>query len=108
MKIAVSSADGRTISGHAGLCPEYLIIELNKDQTVRQKVIKLDKEQFLKNVKDKLSMHPEHPLFGIDAFVTQGLGENLHNMLSEDGIQVFKTNESDPLNAINGLNLTMH
>ena len=73
MKIAVTSANGRTISGHAGKCPGYLLYELNSDQTVRQKHIKLDSSEVLKNMSGQLSSHPEHPLFGINAFVTQSL-----------------------------------
>jgi predicted Fe-Mo cluster-binding NifX family protein len=106
MKIAVSSTDGRTITGHEGMCQDYILIEVNKDQTIRQKHIKLEKSQFLKNLTGQLSNQPDHPLAGIDAFITKNMAENLQSILNKDGIKVLKTNETEPLNVINGLDLT--
>jgi len=108
MKIAVTSANGKTICGHAGKCPGYLIYELNKDQTIRQKHIKLSSSEVLKNVMGQLSSHPEHPLFGINAFITQSLGEGLEERLKQDHIFVLLTNETDPLNVVNSLELTLN
>ncbi len=108
MKIAVSSANGRTICGHAGKCPGYLIYELSKDQTIHQKHIKLSSNEVFKNLQGQLSQHPEHPLFGIDSFITQSLGEGLLERLQADGIAVMTTDELEPLNAVNQLQLSMH
>ncbi len=108
MKIAVTSANGRTICGHAGKCPGYLIYELTADQTVHQTRVKLESSQVLKNLHGQLSLHPEHPLYGINTFITQSLGEGLESRLSSDGIQVVQTDQLDPLLVINGLELTMN
>ena len=108
MKIAVTSANGKTICGHAGKCPGFLIYELNKDQTIRQTHIKLSADEVLRNLTGTLSTHPEHPLYGIDTFITNSLGEGLIEKLQNDGIKVLQTDDSDPLTALNQLALTLH
>lgn len=108
MKIAVTSANGKTICGHAGKCPGFLIYEISQNQTIHQTHIKLSKEQTLKNFQGPISSLENHPLFGINTFITQGLGEGLKNRLERDGIQVIQTKDQDPLLAVNRINLTWH
>lgn len=108
MKIAVTSANGRTICGHAGKCPGFLIYEINKDQTIRQTHIKLTREQTLRESSLPISKIPDHPLKGITVFITQGLGEGLINRLQQDNIKVIQTDDFDPLVAINRIELTRH
>ncbi|HHT00017.1 MAG TPA: nitrogen fixation protein [Thiomicrospira sp.] len=96
MKIAITSPNAKTIAGHAGKCPGYLIYNINQDKTVTKSHIKLTKEQVFKNFSGALSQNPQHPLHDIDVFITQGLGDGLANRLSRDNIQVYKTEESDP------------
>lgn len=108
MKIAVTSANGKTICGHAGKCPGFLIYEICKNQTIHQKRIQLSKEQTLRNFSGPLSELVDHPLSGINAFITQGLGEGLRERLEIDGIKVIETNDLDPLLAVNRIELTRH
>lgn len=105
MKIALTSPNGTTLSGHAGKCPGYLVFEIENDKIVRQEHIKLAREQTLRNLEGSLSNHPEHPLHGISAFVTQGLGEGLMNKLQNDQIAVYQTAEADPVNALKQFHL---
>ena len=107
MKIAVSSANGNQISGHADRCATYLMYELTPNQTVRQSRVTLDPTQLLSHLEDRLSAHPEHPLHGIDAFITQSLAQTLNQHLIKDGIQVVQTQEQTPLHVINSLALTL-
>lgn len=95
MKIAITSPNAKTIAGHAGKCPGYLIYEISDDKLSKSH-IKLSKNQVFKNFSGPLSQNPEHPLQGIHLFVTQGLGEGLSNRLAKDNIQVVTTEETDP------------
>ncbi|BCN93795.1 hypothetical protein THMIRHAM_15800 [Thiomicrorhabdus immobilis] len=96
MKIAITSPNAKTISGHAGKCPGYLIYEIDQDKNIKKSHIKLSKEQVFKNFSGALSQNPEHPLYGISVFITQGLGERLSNRLSQDNIRIYTTTEEDP------------
>lgn len=107
MKIAVTSANGRDITGPAGRCPSFLLYELKADQTIRQKHIMLDSNEVLTNTSGPLSANPNHPLAGIDAFITNGLGDGLETRLNHDGISVIETQEIEPLSVINTLTLTL-
>lgn len=96
MKIAITSPNAKKISGHAGRCPGYLLYTIEANQNIRKSHIKLSKEHVFKNVSGPLSKNPEHPLFGIDTFVTQSLGDGLNNRLSKDGIKVCVVESDDP------------
>ena len=103
MNIAITSPNAKTISGHAGKCPGYLIYELDQNKIINKFHIKLTKEQVFKNFTGTLSQTPNHPLHGINIFITQSLGEGLNNRLTQDNIKVLTTSEEDPeviLNAI--------
>jgi len=95
MKIAITSPNAKTIAGHAGKCPGYLIYEI-KDDNITKSHIKLPKEQVFKNFSGTLSQNPNHPLYGINIFITQSLGEGLSNRLTQDNIKVYTTAEEDP------------
>ena len=96
MKIAITSPNAKKISAHAGKCPGYLIYEIDTDQNIQKSHIKLSKEQVFRNFSGPLSQNKNHPLSGINAFVTRGLGEGLNNRLSQDGIKVYVVESDDP------------
>lgn len=105
MKIALTSPNARTLSGHAGKCPGFLVFEITNRQIIQQSHIKPNKEQVLRNLKGSLSNQVDHPLSGINVFVTQSLGEGLQRRLTEQNIEVLQTQENDPINALKTLNL---
>ena len=106
MKVAITSENGKTICGHTGECPGFLMYKLNPDQTIDLQYIKLSESQMLKNMQGSISSHPEHPLYGIDAFVTQSMSTWLMERLKKENINVVQTTETEPLNALNALTLT--
>lgn len=103
MKIAVTSPNAKSISGHAGKCPGFLLYEILANGQYEQTHIKLGKEDVFKNLAGPLSTHPHHPLNGIDVFVTQSLGDGLLSRLERDNIKVIQTQETDPENFIQNL-----
>lgn len=96
MRIAITSPNAKTISGHAGKCPGYLIYDIDDHRNITKSHIKLSKDEVFRNISGMLSLHASHPLSGINAFVTQSLGEGLHRRLSRDGIKVYKVASDDP------------
>ena len=108
MKIAITSTDGRNICGDAENCLGFLIYEICKNQTIHQTHIELTKEQSLKTLSSPLADLPEHPLTGINAFITQGINKELQSRLENDGIKVIQTDDQEPLMALNQIELTRH
>lgn len=101
MRIAVTSQNFKTITGHAGKTRRFLIYELD-NQGQMSEIDRLD-------LPPALSLHEyhgeDHPLFqlGLTALVTQGAGTGFVQRLARHGIQVHVTSESDPVHAVNRL-----
>ena len=96
MKIAITSPNAKTISGHAGKCPGFLLYDIQDNGHMDKTHIKLAKEDVFKNLAGPLSANPLHPLNSIDVFVTQSLGDGLLSRLQRDNIKVIQTQETDP------------
>ena len=98
MRIAVSSQNFRTITGHAGKSRRFIVYEADGGEAPRE-VQRLDLEP-------GMSMHDyrgdDHPLFalGLQALVTQGAGQGFVQRMAQGGIRVYATSESDPLAAV--------
>lgn len=105
MKITITSPNGIRLSGHAGKCPGYLMFEIENRKIIQQTHVKLTREQTLRNLEGPLSSHPDHPLQGIVTFITQGLGDGLIRKLQNDHIDVYQTEETDPITVLKQLNL---
>ena len=101
MRIAVTSQNFKTITGHAGKTRRFLIYELDNAGQMRE-IDRLD-------LPAVMSLHEyqgeDHPLFrlGLTAWVTQGAGTGFVQRLARYGIQVHVTSESDPVQAVNRL-----
>jgi predicted Fe-Mo cluster-binding NifX family protein len=98
MRIAVTSQNFRTITGHAGKSRRFIVYETDGvAEPVEVERLDLPKE---------MSMHeyhgPDHPLFGLGlhALVTQGAGAGFFNRMVRNGIQVVATSASDPVEAV--------
>lgn len=98
MRIAVSSQNFKTITGHAGKSRRFLVYETDGGATPAE-VDRLDLPM-------EMSVHEyqgdDHPLFqlGLAALVTQGAGQGFVQRMARHGIVVHATSESDPLRAV--------
>ncbi|KRT53551.1 NifB/NifX family molybdenum-iron cluster-binding protein [endosymbiont of Ridgeia piscesae] len=96
MKIAVTSQNFRTITGHAGKTRRFLIFGQDENGEV-QELQRLD-------LPKAMSMHEfrgdEHPIFAVDVLITGGCGEGFIRRLGSYGVRVFPTSESDPQTAV--------
>jgi predicted Fe-Mo cluster-binding NifX family protein len=96
MKIAVTSQNRKTITGHAGKCRKFWVYEV-EDNSVRDKhLLELPLSQsFHECDHDAL-----HPLDGVKLLITGGLGLGLQHRLEHKGIVALATAETDPDNAV--------
>lgn len=99
MRIAVTSQNATTVTGHAGRCRRFLVFEVDGGPaSAPPTVVELDETQ---------TFHHAHQLpaalAGIDALITQGMGEGLFQRLTTLGITPVITTESSPALAVAGL-----
>jgi len=94
MRIAVTSQNFKTITGHAGKSRRFLVYEVDAQGTAHE-IERMD-------LPKELSLHEyhqdDHPLFtrNITHLVTQGAGKGFIDRLAQQGIEVYVTSEGDP------------
>lgn len=96
MKIAVTSQNRRTVTSHAGRCRRFWIYEIEGGDILGREMLELPREQ---SFHESRAREP-HPLDGIDALISQGLGEGLIDRLAGMGVRGYLTRESDPDQAV--------
>ncbi len=100
MKIAITSQNFRTITGHAGKTKRFLVFEAEQGgEPVEIQRLDLPKE---------LSFHEfhsggPHPVDGADVIITGSAGYGFVQRLAARGIRVLVTSETDPQRAIRAL-----
>jgi predicted Fe-Mo cluster-binding NifX family protein len=97
VKIAITSQNFRTITGHAGKTTHFLVFEGSAGEALRE-VERLD-------LPAELMMHAfrgtdGHPLQAVDALITGGAGEGFVRRLGAWGVRVAITSETDPTAAV--------
>lgn len=96
MKIAITSQNRKTITGHAGKCRKFWIYEIADKKIVDKTLLELALEQ---SFHESHAAGP-HPLDGIDVLISGGVGQGLIRRLSNMGIQGLVTPETDPASAV--------
>ncbi|GAB4302310.1 MAG: hypothetical protein Kow0096_23710 [Thiohalomonadaceae bacterium] len=97
MRIAVTSQNFRTITGHAGKTRRFLIYEVEAGRLPRE-VARLD-------LPKEMSFHEfhgdgAHPIDGVAAVLTASCGAGFARRLAGRGIRVAVTTLEDPLAAV--------
>jgi len=96
MKIAVTSQDRQTVTGHAGRCRNFWVFTVDDRGIVGKELLELALEQSFHE-----SQHDApHPLDGIDVLITGGMGPGLVARLGRKGIRGLVTRETDPGTAV--------
>ena len=96
MKIAVTSQNFRTITGHAGKARRFMVYTENQQgEWTESDRIDLPKE---------MSMHEfrglSHPIDELDILITASCGNGFIHKMSSRGVDVITTSETDPLLAV--------
>jgi len=97
MRIAVTSQNFRTVTGHAGKSRRFLVFEIERGAAA-QEVARLD-------LPKELAFHEfhgdgAHPVDGVDAVITGSCGAGFARRLLGRGIRVAVTEMEDPLAAV--------
>jgi predicted Fe-Mo cluster-binding NifX family protein len=96
MKIAVTSQNLSTISGHAGRCRKFWIYEVEGKRVARKALLELPLAlRFQACVPDR-----PHPLNAVNVLITAGMKTRLHDNLMQKGILAVSTTETDPDRAV--------
>ncbi|MFW5954483.1 MAG: NifB/NifX family molybdenum-iron cluster-binding protein [Guyparkeria sp.] len=96
MKIAVTSQNRRTVTSHAGRCRRFWVYEVQNGAVVGRELLELPREQSFHESRPGEA----HPLDGIQALISQGMGEGLVRRLAGMGASGYLTDESDPDQAV--------
>ncbi|ABK44449.1 nitrogen fixation-related protein [Magnetococcus marinus MC-1] len=91
MKIAVTSQNKHSVTGHAGKCRKFWIYEIKENAIEGRTLLELPMEQAFHNS----SPHEPHPLDNIQVFITGGMGGGVRQRLTSKGIDCVITEESD-------------
>ena len=92
MKIAVTSQNQRTITGHAGRCRKFLIYQIADGKIFSKDLLELPDELSF----HRSSPHDPHPLDDVAVMITGGMGQGLARRLANKGIMSVITTSMDP------------
>lgn len=95
MKIAVTSQNFRTVTGHAGKTRRFLVYEADGTTVTELQRLDLPKEQSF----HELQGEAPHPIDGVDVLVTASCGDHFIGRMARRGIRVVATGETDPVTA---------
>ncbi len=94
--VAFTTQNRRTITGHAGMCRNFMRFRLAEGAISHLPPLALSMEQRLREAPGAAP----HPLDGVDLLITGGMGAGLREKLTRRGIASLVTAESDPLRAL--------
>jgi predicted Fe-Mo cluster-binding NifX family protein len=96
MKIAVTSQNLSTISGHAGKCRKFWIYEVEGKRVASKSLLELPLAQRFQ----ACAPDSPHPLDAVNVLITGGMKTRLHDNLMQKGILAVSTTETDPDRAV--------
>lgn len=97
MRIAVTSQNFRTITGHAGKARRFIVFSAEPGQAPHQAArLDLDIDMAIHGFDPRA----RHPLDGMDFLLTGGAGQGFIQHLAARGVRVIVTAETDPAQAV--------
>jgi predicted Fe-Mo cluster-binding NifX family protein len=96
MKIAVTSQNQRTITGHTGRCRKFLIYQIADGKISSKELLELPEELSF----HCSSPHDPHPLDDVTVMINGGMGQGLAQRLANKGIMSVITTSTDPDSAV--------
>lgn len=96
MKIAVTSQNRHTVTGHAGKCRRFWIFEVDDCEIKDKQLLELAIEQSFHATRAGVP----HPLDAVNVLITAGMGTGLLQRLRRKGIMAVATAEAEPDRAV--------
>ena len=96
MKVAVTSQNFRTVTGHAGMTRRFIVYDAGTAAGVAELTrLDLDREQAFHGFAGGA-----HPIDGVEVLLTAGCGEGFVAKMAARGIRVVRTGQADPVAAV--------
>lgn len=95
MRIAVTSQNRKTVTGHAGKCRKFWIYDIEGNEIKGKNLLELPIEQSFHESHDAA-----HPLDDAHVLITASLGAGLQQRLKQKGMLAVATSETDPDRAV--------
>ena len=92
MKIAVASQNRREVTGHTGRRRKCWSYESDRARVRGRALLELSRDQAFHDSPPHLA----HPLDGVDALISGGMGSGLIRRLAARGVKGLVTSEPDP------------
>jgi predicted Fe-Mo cluster-binding NifX family protein len=103
-KIAITSQDKETVSGHVGMCNHFFLYEVDEEGKVQKKSLELADNQILRySFHEDPSPNPQNPLFEVDFLFAKGMGQGAVNNLAARNVKAYSIEEENPDIAIQKL-----
>lgn len=99
-KIAVTSADRDHVTGHAGKCRRFYLVDVEDDAVRNFAFVELEEHQTLHALLHEGGAEGPHPLDGIEVLISGGMGQGLARRLEGRSIQPVITPETDVEQAV--------
>ena len=97
MRIAVTSQNFRSVTGHAGRARRFIVFEANGRDSPRE-IERLDLDAGM--TIHGFDPRSKHPLDSMNVLITGGSGEGFIRHMAARGVRVVATAESDPALAV--------
>lgn len=102
MKIAITSQNQRTVSGHAGRATRFVVYEVENGNVIGKELIEVDKENTLHEFFHNARIPGKiHPVLEVDVVITGSMGPGFVHHMDEFGVEAVMTNESELDDVVN-------
>jgi predicted Fe-Mo cluster-binding NifX family protein len=91
MKIAITSQNKHSVTGHAGKCRKFWVYQIDDGKVASKELLELPMEQTFHSS----PANESHPLDGIQALISGGMGEGMRRRLAAKNVQAVVTEETD-------------
>jgi predicted Fe-Mo cluster-binding NifX family protein len=99
MKVAVTSQNFRTVTGHAGMTRRFIVF----DTAAATGVVEVARLDLARDMAFHGFAGGPHPIDGVEVLLTGGSGEGFVAKMAARGIRVVKTGQPDPAKAVEEL-----
>ena len=92
MKIAITSQNKRTVSGHAGKTTRFVVFEVDGAKIVEKSLIELEKDNVLhEHFHGNPAPDYVHPVLEMDVVITGSMGPGFPIKMKANGIEAIMT-----------------
>lgn len=96
MKIAITSQNQRTVSGHAGRATRFVVYEVENGNVLNKELLEVDQQNTLHEFFHNPRIPGKrHPVLDANVVITGSMGPGFIHHMAEFGIEPVMTDERD-------------